>query len=390
MYPFNSKDRKEGYYIGRDYQPDDSLYDTTPFHGSNVMPDAVKYPLFAERVMRYHSEMERLAYRLSELIFNTLGLYGEESPVNVPGNFDQPLNALRLIHYPAVPHDESELILADGTVDSIYGNGAHTDSGMLTILSTDGSKGLQIELPNGKGWYDIPAREDCFVVNLADMLCVWSNGIYKSTRHRVVRPPGSATRYSLPFFYDPNYSCNVSPLAVCITAEHPCRYPPVTCGQHIMKEFKKGLLAVTPELMEVTKETYKEYYHEEQKEGEAPKSNSSSTSADHEYTAASKFSNQWIFGESTAVGCGASYEEQLKSRARDGEESGCGASYDRVQQSDTGCGESYRQQLATDSETVGCGESYRVQLKNSSSNGSGNSSNGLHMVGCGESYKMLH
>ena len=32
MYPFNSKDRKEGYYIGRDYQPDDSLYDTTPFH----------------------------------------------------------------------------------------------------------------------------------------------------------------------------------------------------------------------------------------------------------------------------------------------------------------------------------------------------------------------
>ena len=183
-----SKDRKEGFYVGRHYVPEDPLYDSSPFHGSNSMPNISDLPNFQSTVMRYHNSVESLALRVSSFIFNTLGLYGPEDLTKQPGNFDEPLNALRLIHYPAVPVDAKPYILSDGTVDSVYGNGSHTDSGMVTILANDNVSGLQI-YTNGK-WYDVPQQSNCLLVNLADMLAIWTNNKYKSTKHRVIRPPG--------------------------------------------------------------------------------------------------------------------------------------------------------------------------------------------------------
>lgn len=54
--------------------------------------------------------------------------------------------------------------------EGVFGAGAHTDWGMLTLLRTTGP-GLQI-LPDRQSgdWVDVPPVEGAFVVNLGDML----------------------------------------------------------------------------------------------------------------------------------------------------------------------------------------------------------------------------
>lgn len=65
----------------------------------------------------------------------------------------------------------------------LYGCGAHCDYGVLTLLVTDGTPGLQI-LKEG-AWHDVPPMTGSFVVNLGDMLERWTSGKWKSTMHRV-------------------------------------------------------------------------------------------------------------------------------------------------------------------------------------------------------------
>ena len=48
--------------------------------------------------------------------------------------------------------------------------------------------------------------EGAFVLNIGDMMRIWTNGLYRSTPHRVLRPaPGCGRRLSIPFFFEPNY-----------------------------------------------------------------------------------------------------------------------------------------------------------------------------------------
>lgn len=46
-------------------------------------------------------------------------------------------------------------------------SGAHTDYGMLTILATDDTPGLQIQL--GGKWIDVPPERGMFIINIGDL-----------------------------------------------------------------------------------------------------------------------------------------------------------------------------------------------------------------------------
>lgn len=48
-------------------------------------------------------------------------------------------------------------------------------------------------------------------MNLGDMLSKWTNGIYVSTRHRVIHN-SVEPRISIPFFFDPNMDALISQL----------------------------------------------------------------------------------------------------------------------------------------------------------------------------------
>jgi isopenicillin N synthase-like dioxygenase len=83
--------------------------------------------------------------------------------------------------------------------------GAHTEYGSLTVLFNRVG-GLQVLPPNSAEWaYVRPLPGHC-IVNLGDAMVKFTNGLFRSSVHRVVAPPGeqvTETRYSLVYFARP-------------------------------------------------------------------------------------------------------------------------------------------------------------------------------------------
>lgn len=154
--------------------------------------------------------------------------------LNVPEDFFVDCHSgenitLRLLHYPPVGRT--------GVMADQLGAGAHTDYGMLTLLLQDGVGGLQLRTADG-AWFDVPPRRDAIVINSGDLLERWSNGRYRSTPHRVLPQTGSADRYSIALFVDPDSATRVAALASCVSDTNPPRYPPTSAGAHLQEKIE--------------------------------------------------------------------------------------------------------------------------------------------------------
>lgn len=130
---------------------------------------------------------------------------------------------LRLLHYPEVPATVTEPLVVAG---------AHSDYGTLTLLFQDGEGGLQVYDGAGR-WLDIAPRRGTVTINAGDMLERWTNGRYRSTRHRVVRSPGAGQRFSIALFMDPDPETVIAPLPGCCD-DSASRYPAVTAGDYLV------------------------------------------------------------------------------------------------------------------------------------------------------------
>ncbi|MFT5218307.1 MAG: isopenicillin N synthase-like dioxygenase [Planctomycetota bacterium] len=97
----------------------------------------------------------------------------------------------------------------------------HTDAGVLTVLMQDDVGGLQVYRDGY--WHDIPPIDGAMVINTGDMMQVWSNDRYQAAIHRVLAMENK-DRYSIPFFFNPAASANVSPLPTVIHANTPAAY----------------------------------------------------------------------------------------------------------------------------------------------------------------------
>jgi isopenicillin N synthase-like dioxygenase len=117
--------------------------------------------------------------------------------------------------------------------------GAHTDYGMVTVLSADPVPGLQVLAPDGE-WRDVLPVPGALLVNLGDMTALWTNDRWRSTLHRVVPPPagtdGRAKRRSAAFFLDANYDARIECVPTCRSAMEAPRYPPVLAGEHLLQK----------------------------------------------------------------------------------------------------------------------------------------------------------
>ena len=70
--------------------------------------------------------------------------------------------------------------------------------------------GLQA-LSDKEGWIAIPAEPGSIVVNMGDIMQVWTNDRYKAALHRVTRRSVGQARYSIPFFYQPHANVTIEP-----------------------------------------------------------------------------------------------------------------------------------------------------------------------------------
>ena len=102
-------------------------------------------------------EVEKLAYRLLELISLSLGLPADK----FNGYFKNQISMVRLNHYPACPFPHLAL-----------GVGRHKDAGALTVLAQDHVGGLQVKRKSDGEWIPVKPTPDAFIINVGDMFQV--------------------------------------------------------------------------------------------------------------------------------------------------------------------------------------------------------------------------
>lgn len=187
-----------------------------PPNRCNAWPSPDLLPNFKPALATYYTQILNLARHLFRLFALSLHLSEDyfDALTTHPGGI------ARLLYYP--PQSPTQLAKKSHKL----GLGAHTDYECFTLLLSTPHPGLEILFPpspatdNKPLWRPCPIRENTLTVNVADFLMRWTNGLYKSTIHRVVSRPaavdengnatgGSAARYSVPFFFSINYDAEV-------------------------------------------------------------------------------------------------------------------------------------------------------------------------------------
>ena len=197
------------------------VYDFGPSDGAAIQPQwPQSQPQFEFTVRKFYNNCEHLAHRLLAAISMNLGMPADYLGQGFTGAHT---SFLRLNYYPKCP----DLAAEDAKSASWHaqlGVNQHTDSGALTLLLQDQQPGLEV-FRDGR-WYLVEPRRDALVINIGDIVQVWSNDRYHAALHRVITNP-KADRYSVPFFFNPAYSANYEPLPTTVDTDNPARYRPI-------------------------------------------------------------------------------------------------------------------------------------------------------------------
>lgn len=182
---------QEGYWMG----PARPLNPQNRLDGPNVWPEnggALRSAMEA-----YHEA----ANALSEVLARAFSLALGQNADFLPNLLNPATQLLKVNHYP--PQDNPTTVSDIGVVP-------HSDEGSFTILWQDENGGLEIESKSGE-WVQAPPIPGTMVVNLGNMMQIWSNGEFSSTPHRVINRSG-ADRYSIPLFSYARSDAPITPL----------------------------------------------------------------------------------------------------------------------------------------------------------------------------------
>ena len=186
-------DLKEFWQTGRSHDSKVS----TPNYPANIWPtDAV--PLFQETIDELYNKMESLSLKL----LSACSLYlGKEE--NWLGEMTENGNTImRIIHYPP---------LGDNVAPGAVRSAAHEDINFITLLVTATADGLEVMDHDGS-WIKVEGDARYIIVDSGDMIQNLTNGLFKSTTHRVVNPSSkSERRYSMPMFVHPRNQIDLTP-----------------------------------------------------------------------------------------------------------------------------------------------------------------------------------
>jgi isopenicillin N synthase-like dioxygenase len=208
-YPGNKPDLKESFNVGMGLTSDDpDVKAGKPLHGVNRWPDMDG---FRAPVEAYFDAVTALGHRMLGPLAICLGMSADV----LRSLYSKPVAFMRLFHYP--PNSNVE--------DKEFGAAEHKDYGFLTLLTQDAIGGLEIRSPNDEIVL-VPPRTDAIVINVGDMLSEITGGRFKSPLHRVINRAGIA-RYSIPFFFDPNFDARFPTM------------PDVSAGEYLLGKFDK-------------------------------------------------------------------------------------------------------------------------------------------------------
>ena len=186
-------DQYEAWKLHNETDPSNPVCAACSLYGPNKWPKIstdVRTP-----VMAYWNALTQVSERLIIALCNQMGV----DQNILLGHMSNPLTNMTLLNYPPMPPQSDS-----------WGIHPHKDFNLLTLLAHDPIGGLEVRNRNDE-WLSADCPPDGMVLNVGDMLELWSGGRLLSTPHRVFNRSGKP-RQSFPFFSKPRWDVTVKPL----------------------------------------------------------------------------------------------------------------------------------------------------------------------------------
>ncbi|MGI9260988.1 MAG: isopenicillin N synthase family dioxygenase [Woeseiaceae bacterium] len=187
-------DQYEGYKLHNEVAADSPLCAACDLYGPNKWPQ--NPPEFSSAVLDYWAACDNVAIDLLKMLAVPLGT----DPDEFAALFADSLTNMTLLHYPEPVNGQTG-----------FGIHPHKDTAALTILAGNDVAGLMARSRHSDNWIEVDPPDNALVVNIGDMIEVWSGGYFTSTPHKVENVTGRE-RFSFPYFSVPRFDVVVESL----------------------------------------------------------------------------------------------------------------------------------------------------------------------------------
>jgi isopenicillin N synthase-like dioxygenase len=215
-------DLKEFWHVGRELPPGHRFRDHM---GDNLWPEEV--PGFKDTFLTLYDTFDRTGLKILKAIARFLKIDEDYFVDTVrDGN-----SVMRLLHYPPITGEPGSNVRA----------GAHEDINAITLLLGAEEAGLELLTRDGR-WIPVSPRPGELVVNIGDMLQRLTNGLLRSTTHRVVNPPPERrgkSRYSMPFFLHFRSDFCIEALPGTVPDGEEPKWPPITANDYLQERLRE-------------------------------------------------------------------------------------------------------------------------------------------------------
>ena len=215
-------DLKEFWHVGRELPAGHKFRDVM---ADNVWPGEI--PGFKETYLALYDAFDEAGIKVLRAIARFLKVDEDYFTDTVrDGN-----SVMRLLHYPAQAEPTGNHIRA----------GAHEDINTITLLLGAEEAGLELKTKDGR-WIPVVSRPGELVINIGDMLQRLTNGVLRSTSHRVVNPApdrASHARYSMPYFLHFRSDFLIEALPGTVPAGEQPKWPPITADDYLQERLQE-------------------------------------------------------------------------------------------------------------------------------------------------------
>ena len=215
-------DLKEFWHVGRELPPGH------PFRGhmgDNIWPEEIAS--FKDTFLELYDTFDRTGLKILKAIARFLKIDEDYFIDTVrDGN-----SVMRLLHYPPIVGEPGSNVRA----------GAHEDINTITLLLGAEEAGLELLTRDGR-WIPVSSMPGELVVNIGDMLQRLTNGLLRSTTHRVVNPPPERrgrSRYSMPFFLHFRSDFLIEALPGTVPPGEQPKWPPITANDYLQERLRE-------------------------------------------------------------------------------------------------------------------------------------------------------
>jgi isopenicillin N synthase-like dioxygenase len=218
----SAHDLKEFWHVGRE------LPAGHRFRGvmsDNIWPSEI--PGFKNTFLKLYDAFDEAGLKILAAIARYLGL----DPRYFDATVENGNSVLRLLHYPPQEANTGGHIRA----------GAHEDINTITLLLGAEEAGLELLTKDGR-WIPVSPKPGELVVNIGDMLQRLTNGVLRSTSHRVVNPAPerkSHARYSMPFFLHFHPEFMIEALPGTVPAGEQPKWPPISSHDYLQERLRE-------------------------------------------------------------------------------------------------------------------------------------------------------